>query len=259
MNRSPQLLHQTMDYRGYKIAYSVYGHGDPVICLHGLNLNKSMFAGKNIKELFRDKMIIALDLPGYGKSDFIPEAGIEEIIAVITRTAKELHLNRFELCGYCLGGIFALDYAIRHQSRVTRLYLIETMIYLPWWLKVCSTALYSVLYRKLHQNSYYLSVLSLIPALSGLVKMQSLKLTPQVWSNPVNSFYINMMKQYQKIDHLQRSRNLSCETKLIFSARSFQNVQRTNRELHAAIKNSTLHKIKAEGHFSLIFSLSEFL
>lgn len=254
MNNNPRILHHVIDYRGYKIGYSVYGQGDPIICLHGLNLDGRMFAGKNTKEMFKDKMIVALDLPGYGKSDFIPDAGIKDISAVITLTADALHLNLFELCGYCLGGIFALDYAIRNSGRINKLYLIETMIYLPWWLKLCSTPFFSVVYKWANRNRLGLSLVSLLPALKGLAKMQSLKLTPPIWNKPVNSFYISMMEEYQKINHLQRSRVVSCDTKLIYSGGSFKNVKRTSYELHAVIKKSTLCQVPTAAHLSLMFS-----
>lgn len=259
MSFNPSIHHQVIDYRGFRINYSVYGQGDPVICLHGLNMDGRMFAGRNLKELLADKMIVALDLPGYGRSDFIPGTAVEDISSVITRTADELGLSRFELCGFCLGGIFALDYAIRHQDRISKLYLIETMIYLPWWMKVSNTPLFNVIYKWLNQNRLCLSLLSLLPPLQGLAKMRNLKLMPQVWNNPVNSYYIRMMKEYQKIDHLQRSRDIACATKLIFSASSFKNIQRTNQELHRAIKKSTLHPVQTAGHFSLISSLPELL
>jgi len=243
-----------IDYRGFKIHYSLYGKGNPVICLHGLNLDGRIFAGKNMREPLKDKMIVALDLPGYGRSDFIPDTGIEEIGAVITRTADELGLMRFELCGFCLGGIFALDYAIRNKDRVAKLYLIETMIYLPWWMNICSTPVFGLLYDRLSHNRFCLSILNLVPALKGLAKIQGLALTHKIWNNQVNSFYLGMMKEYQKIDHVQRSKDISCQTELIYSEGSFRNTKKTNQELHAAIKKSTLHRFQTGGHFSMIFN-----
>lgn len=250
------VCHRIIDYQGYQIHYALYGKGDPVLCLHGLNLDGRMFAGKSRKALFPDKMIVALDLPGYGRSDFIPGADVREIGMLISRIAGELNLNEFELCGFCLGGIFALDYAIRNRDRISRLYLIETMIYLPWWMSLCNTPVFRLCYQWFSQSRFCLALLELAPALKGLVKTQSLKLTCRLWNSRVNSFYINMMNEYQKIDHLQRSKAVSCETMLIFSCRSFKNIRRTNHELHAAIKTSALHRLPDDGHFSLMSGLT---
>lgn len=247
---------RTITYRGFTIHYALYGKGRPLLCLHGLNLDGRMYAGKNMKDLFPDRMIVALDLPGCGRSDFIPDADVLEIGKLINRVASELNLNQFELCGFCLGGIFALDYAIRNQGRLSKLYLIETMIYLPWWMNLCNTSVFSVLYQWFSRNKFCLALLELAPALKGLTKTQSLKLTCRLWNNRVNSFYINMMKQYQKIDHLQRSKAVSCETMLIFSNKSFKKIRKTNYELHAAIERSTLYRLPTAGHFPLAFGLT---
>jgi len=242
---------QIFSYRGFQIHYAVYGQGDPVICLHGLNLDHRIFAGKGMRELLSAKMIVALDLPGCGSSDFIPDADVEEIGAVITKAAEELGLSHFELCGFCLGGIFALDYAIRNQDKVTKLYLIETMIHLPWWMNLCSTPVFGGLYDRLSHNPLCLSVLDLLPALKGLAKIQSLTLTNTIWNNEVNSFYLGMMKEYQKIDHIQRSRGVACETVLIYSEGSYRNIKMTNHQLHTAIRKSTLHRFQPGGHFTM--------
>lgn len=243
---------RAIDYRGYQIHYALYGKGDPVLCLHGLNLDGRMFAGKNMKALFPGKMIVALDLPGYGRSDFIPGAGIKEIADMISAIAGELGLERFELCGFCLGGIFALDYAIRNPGDITKLYLIETMIYLPWWMNLCNARIFRTLYNGFNRSRFCLALLELAPALKGLAKIQGLRLTCRLWNSRVSSFYIDMMRDYQKIDHVQRSKAVSCETMLIFSGRSFRNIHKTNHQLHAAIRSSTLHRLPAGGHFSLM-------
>lgn len=243
-----------INYRSFKIHYSLYGKGDPVICLHGLNLDGRIFACKSMRELLKDKMIVALDLPGYGRSDFIPDADFTEIEAVISRTAEELGLTRFELCGFCLGGIFALDYAIRNVDRVVKLVLIETMIYLPWWMNLANTPVFQFLYDRLSHNKLCISLLNLFPPFNGLAKIQTLALIPEIWNNRVNSFYLRMMKEYQKEDHVQRSKIISCQTDLIFSESSFRNIKRTNLNLHSAIRNSTLYRCKEGGHFSLLMN-----
>ncbi len=248
--------HGTLTYGGFSIHYALYGKGNPLLCLHGLNLDGRMFAGKNMKELFPDRMIVALDLPGYGRSDFIPGAGVLEISKLIDQLADKLDLNQFELCGFCLGGIFALDYAIRNPGRLSKLYLIETMIYLPWWMTLCNTSVFRILYRGFSRNRLCLALLEMVPALKGLRKMQSLKLTSRLWNNRVNSFYINMMKGYQKIDHLQRSKAVSCETMLIFSDQSFKMIRKTNYGLQAALRHSTLYRLPNDGHFSPVSGLT---
>ncbi|MGI5902465.1 MAG: alpha/beta fold hydrolase [Desulfitobacteriia bacterium] len=241
-------------YKGHKIHYFRYENGNSpvIICLHGLNLDGRIFATKSMRKLLANKTILALDLPGYGKSGFWPKVNFTEIEALITAFANSLNLKYFELCGFCLGGIFALDYAIRNPTRVTKLYLIDTMIYLPFWLNFCSTNFFGFLYNYFSKNKFWISLLDIFPTFKGLKRIKSLALIHTVWDKQVNTFYLRLMREYQKFNHIERSRRITCPTELYYSEKAFRNIKKTNQKLHLAIPKSSLHLLQNNGHFSLV-------
>jgi 2-succinyl-6-hydroxy-2,4-cyclohexadiene-1-carboxylate synthase len=62
----------------------------------------------------------APDLPGHGDADARRPATFDAVTAYLAA----LHLERFTLCGYSMGGRLALDFAVRHPERVERLVLV---------------------------------------------------------------------------------------------------------------------------------------
>jgi 2-succinyl-6-hydroxy-2,4-cyclohexadiene-1-carboxylate synthase len=62
----------------------------------------------------------APDLPGHGDADGRRPASFDAVAAYLAALKPE----RFDLCGYSMGGRLALEFAVRHPERVGRLTLI---------------------------------------------------------------------------------------------------------------------------------------
>jgi pimeloyl-ACP methyl ester carboxylesterase len=111
-----------LDYHGVKIHYVVEGVGEPVILLHGLYSSAAInwqLTGV-FSELAKDHRVIALDLPGHGRSDK-PEneaayglAIIDDVVALL----DELHVKQAHVVGYSLGGMIAVKFLSLHPERV---------------------------------------------------------------------------------------------------------------------------------------------
>jgi pimeloyl-ACP methyl ester carboxylesterase len=97
-----------LDCHGVKIHYVVEGVGEPVILLHGLYSSAAInwqLTGV-FSKLAKDHRVIALDLPGHGRSDK-PEneaayglAIIDDVVALL----DELQVKQAHVVGYSLGG-----------------------------------------------------------------------------------------------------------------------------------------------------------
>src|SRR5438046_2604415 len=61
----------TFDAKGVKIHYLTAGQGEPVVLIHGLHASAALNwqAPGVLAELAKDHRVIALDLPGHGRSD----------------------------------------------------------------------------------------------------------------------------------------------------------------------------------------------
>src|SRR6201987_810016 len=91
--------------------------GRVVVLLHGWSLNLGVWAGL-ARELAPHFRVIAIDLPGHGRSDWDPRAAtpaaqawrVHETLAPIT--------ERYALLGWSLGGQLALDLAAALPARI---------------------------------------------------------------------------------------------------------------------------------------------
>ena len=106
---------------GINLYFAIYGEGAPVILLHGGAGNGDHWAGQ-IAALSAKFQVIVVDARGHGRStrDSKPmsyELMADDLLALM----DELKLDQAALVGWSDGGVVALDVAIRHPERVTRL------------------------------------------------------------------------------------------------------------------------------------------
>jgi len=107
--------------------HEVHGSGEAgdLVLLHGWSLNLRVWDGL-VRELAPRFRVIAIDLPGHGRSDWDARAispaaqawRVHETLAPIT--------ERYTLLGWSLGGQLALDLAAALPAGVERLALIAT-------------------------------------------------------------------------------------------------------------------------------------
>jgi pimeloyl-ACP methyl ester carboxylesterase len=111
---------------GARIVYFQGGSGDPLILLPSAGGR-----GKEYKDLYPfltpDFTVYTLDYPGFGKSDDIKEIdGIEKLSAFIFSWLKGLHIQRFYLAGFSMGGAIALQMALDDSGPIEKLCVIAT-------------------------------------------------------------------------------------------------------------------------------------
>jgi len=107
-----------------RISYIDEGRGDKtIILIHGLASNAG-FWRYNIPELSAKNRVIAIDLPGYGKSskgDF--PYGIAWYAEVIRDVIQELNLNNVVYVGHSMGGQIGMTLALNHPDAISQLVL----------------------------------------------------------------------------------------------------------------------------------------
>ena len=112
---------QTFDANGVKIHYTVEGKGEPVVLIHGLNAsaNLNWRLPGIIQELAKDHQVIALDLPGHGRSDKPEkeEAYGTQIVEDIILLMDHLKVKQAHIVGYSLGGMVAVKLLATHPDR----------------------------------------------------------------------------------------------------------------------------------------------
>ena len=112
--------------RNISIGVIDQGQGEnALILIHGLGANAKSWI-KNIPVLAEQYRIIALDLPGYGKSDKgYYRYSMDFYSDVVTELLTALSLDRATLVGHSMGGQIAMFTALKYPERVDQLVLIS--------------------------------------------------------------------------------------------------------------------------------------
>ena len=115
------------DAKGVKIHFLVAGNGDPVVLIHGLDSSAEInwkLTGV-IRDLAADHRVIAIDLPGHGRSDKPekPEAYGLRVVEDVILLLDDLKIKKAHVAGYSIGGLVALKLASMHPDRVKSLLL----------------------------------------------------------------------------------------------------------------------------------------
>jgi pimeloyl-[acyl-carrier protein] methyl ester esterase len=103
----------------------VNGSGPDLVLLHGWGLNVRVWDGlvAELRDRFR---LIAVDLPGHGKSPWTPGRNTPAEQAWLLHSTLAPISNRYSLLGWSLGGQIALDLAAAMPAQIDKLVLVAT-------------------------------------------------------------------------------------------------------------------------------------
>ncbi len=112
--------------RNIKVAYIDEGSGDnTVLLIHGLGTYAKGWM-KNIDALAENYRVIAVDLPGYGKSDKgYYQYTLDFYAQVLTELMDNLGIDKVTPVGHSMGGQIAMTLALDYSDRVEKLVLIS--------------------------------------------------------------------------------------------------------------------------------------
>ncbi len=117
-----QPVSRTFSAKGVKIHYLSQGSGEPVVLIHGMFSSAEVnwqWPG-TIAALAKNHRVIALDMPGHGRSDK-PETedayGVQMVEDVIL-LLDHLKIDKAHIVGYSMGGMVAMKLITLHPDRV---------------------------------------------------------------------------------------------------------------------------------------------
>ncbi|MGY0487967.1 alpha/beta fold hydrolase [Streptomyces sp. WG-D5] len=105
--------------RTVRLAYERAGAGEPLLLLHGIGHHWEAWQPV-LPILATERDVIAVDLPGFGKSPALPEGlayGLESVVPVLDAFCRHLGVDRPHVAGNSLGGLLALDLARARRVR----------------------------------------------------------------------------------------------------------------------------------------------
>ena len=128
MTRAEDAAVKTFDRDGWSLAYEDIGSGPVVLLVHGLLMDRTMFASQ-VDSLADRYRVITPDLRGHGESEHRAQAYtqwdlMEDHVALL----DHLGVERAVWGGVSQGGFQTLRAALRHPDRVAGLILIEPFL-----------------------------------------------------------------------------------------------------------------------------------
>jgi pimeloyl-ACP methyl ester carboxylesterase len=121
---------QTVQSDGLSLAYREQGSGPPVLLLHGWPT--SSFLWRDVMPaIARENRVLALDLPGFGASDkpLGERYDFELFERAIDGFLASLKIDKLALAVHDLGGPVGLHWALHRPERVTKIALLNTLVY----------------------------------------------------------------------------------------------------------------------------------
>jgi len=111
---------------GYAIGFDQAGDGIPIVFLHGVGSDKSVWHPQ-LAHFGVQRRAITFDYPGYGDSDRAPEGATrDDYAAAILSAMNQLGIERAHVCGLSLGGVVAIAMHALAPQRCLSLILADT-------------------------------------------------------------------------------------------------------------------------------------
>jgi pimeloyl-ACP methyl ester carboxylesterase len=111
------------------------GTGDPIVFIHGHNVCWQHWL-EQLAAFMPTHRVIALDLPGFGRSEMPPpgEVSVPAFAGTVAAVMEQLGIASATVVGNSMGGGVAAELAISHPERVTRLVLASATGVSDWYM-----------------------------------------------------------------------------------------------------------------------------
>ncbi len=110
------------------IAYSVYGHGVPVVLLHGFAEDSRIWEHQ-VESLQQDYKLIVIDLPGSGDSSLLPNGSMELYAEAVKNIINVESNEPVALIGHSMGGYITLAFADAYPEMLSGFCLFHSSAY----------------------------------------------------------------------------------------------------------------------------------
>ena len=106
-------------------AYTAAHELDPkkptVAFVHGAGLDHSLFGLQSRYFGYHGRNVLALDLPGHGRSEGPPISTIEGMADWVSAVLNKVHIKEAAVVGHSMGSLVALEFAARHPAQCERI------------------------------------------------------------------------------------------------------------------------------------------
>ncbi|RDC62520.1 alpha/beta fold hydrolase [Adhaeribacter pallidiroseus] len=120
---------------GLHMYYEVYGQGKPLVLLHGSFMTIPLNWTNIIPLLAQDRMVIATEMQGHGRTrDISREFSYEAMADDVSGLLQYLQIEQADILGYSMGGGVTFQMGVRHPEQVRRLVVLSApYAHDGWW------------------------------------------------------------------------------------------------------------------------------
>lgn len=118
-----------VDAHGVLIYYKTFGHGDPLVIVHGGPGASHDYFLPYLLPLARRNKLVFIDERGSGRSEKLENVKmytVENMVEDVEAVRVALNLGKISLLGHSYGGVLAQAYALRYQEHLSHLVLAST-------------------------------------------------------------------------------------------------------------------------------------
>jgi pimeloyl-ACP methyl ester carboxylesterase len=116
---------------GLNTFYEDTGKGEPLLLIHGACSSTSIWVNQ-LAGLTKKLRVIAIDLPGHGKTEALNVRGtIERYADHVAAFMVGIGLQKAAICGTSMGGMVAQQLCLEHLNMVDKLILHDTAAKIP--------------------------------------------------------------------------------------------------------------------------------
>ena len=114
------------DVNNIKIAYEIYGDGEPIILIHGYSYNKSAWIAQ-IDDLSKHFKLIVIDVRGSGESTHPDkEFTMDDLIEDLKGLMDSLQIQKAHLMGWSMGAMIIQNFVLKYPERANKLLFFAT-------------------------------------------------------------------------------------------------------------------------------------
>jgi pimeloyl-ACP methyl ester carboxylesterase len=99
-----------------------------VVFVHGAGLDHSWFGLQSRYFGYHGRNVLALDLPGHGRSEGAALSSIGEMADWISQVLRVLDIQKAAVIGHSMGSLVVLEFAARHPAQAERIAMIGVAV-----------------------------------------------------------------------------------------------------------------------------------
>jgi 3-oxoadipate enol-lactonase len=243
---------------GATLSYVEVGQGLPIVLIHGLFFDHTVFE-QQIKAFAGQARMIAIDIHGHGASSALSKPiSLDQMAEDYLDLIQQLGIQQAIWCGVSLGGMASLRIAIRHPEAVLGLLLLNTDASGGTGKKVPSfDGLNAVLTLQFLWNTPFLKQQVLTAGLFGRTTLQNHPELVQIWTERMQQISSASIKYAVEAvlsanPILDQLSSIHVPTIVAGGSEDTSLPMPASQAIHQRIKDSTLVEIEACGHSSSV-------